>query len=237
MNAFQKFDAALVGDCHSLIGVDEVGRGCLAGPVMAAACRLGADFFSSSRALELSAGFRDSKKLSASKRMQLLQNVEGLKSDGMLDYAVGCSSVDEIASLNILGATRLAMQRAIELLIRQAHLEADGVKKVTHEHDAIWVGGQRWLIQVDGPPLRSFPYPHSSLVKGDGRSLSIAIASVVAKTRRDAHMQVLDSKFPEYGLAQNKGYGTEQHRLALKQHGPVAEHRALFLRKLERCPR
>lgn len=232
MNSLQSFDAESIGACHALVGVDEVGRGCLAGPVMAAACSLRADFFRSQQALKLSAEFKDSKKLSASKRTQLLRVVEQLRSDNLLDYAVGISTVDEIAALNILGATRLAMQRALELLVQQVQVETVASQEPKLDSTFLWLGDQPWLIQVDGPPLKPFPYPHCSLIKGDGRSLSIAMASVVAKTRRDAHMQALDRQFPEYGFAQNKGYGTKQHRFALKQHGPIEEHRALFLRKL-----
>ena len=232
MNVLQKHDAELIGACHALVGVDEVGRGCLAGPVMAAACCLRADFFKSQHALKLSAEFKDSKKLSASKRMQLLWVAEQLRSDALLDYAVGMSSVDEIAVLNILGATRLAMQRALDLLVQQVQVETVASQEPKLDSTFLWLGDQPWLIQVDGPPLKPFPYPHRSLIQGDGRSLSIAMASVLAKTRRDVHMQALDRQFPEYGFAQNKGYGTKQHRSALKQHGPIAEHRALFLRKL-----
>lgn len=232
MNVLQKFDAELMGACHALVGVDEVGRGCLAGPVVAAACRLERHFFTSRHALALSAEFKDSKKLSASKRIQLMQAVEELRESGFLDYAVGFSSVDEIAALNILGATRLAMQRAIDLLIKQVQVSPIVVAEMAQDSASIVVGDQYWLIQVDGPPLKPFPYPHRSLIKGDGRSLSIAIASVAAKTRRDAHMLALDRQFPVYGFAQNKGYGTEHHRMAVKKYGFISEHRALFLRKL-----
>ena len=232
MNSLQSFDAESIGACHALVGVDEVGRGCLAGPVMAAACRLRADFFGSQHALRLSAEFKDSKKLSASKRMQLLRVAEQLRSDALLDYAVGMSTVDEIAGLNILGATRMAMQRALDLLVEQASLEAGTGNQMSLDPSYFYVGDQCWRIQVDGRPLKPFPYPHHSLIQGDGRSLSIAIASVVAKTRRDAYMEVLDRQFPVYGFAQNKGYGTKQHRIALMQHGATSEHRALFLRKV-----
>lgn len=232
MNALQQYDAQSIGACHALVGVDEVGRGCLAGPVMAAACSLRTDFFRSQHALKLSAEFKDSKKLSASKRTQLLRVVEPLRSDDLLDYAVGISTVDEIAVLNILGATRLAMQRALDLLVEQASLEAGARNQMSLDSSYLYVGDQCWRIQVDGRPLKPFPYPHLSLIQGDGRSLSIAIASVVAKTRRDAYMEVLDRQFPAYGFAQNKGYGTKQHRIALKQHGAISEHRALFLRKV-----
>lgn len=232
MNSLQSFDAESIGACHALVGLDEVGRGCLAGPVMAAACRLRADFFRSQHALKLSAEFKDSKKLSASKRTQLLRVAEQLRSDALLDYAVGMSSVDEIAALNILGATRMAMQRALDLLVEQASLEAGARNQMSLDPSYFYVGDQCWRIQVDGRPLKPFPYPHHSLIQGDGRSLSIAIASVVAKTRRDAYMEVLDRQFPAYGFAQNKGYGTKQHRIALKQYGAISEHRALFLRKV-----
>jgi ribonuclease HII len=85
---------------------------------------------------------------------------------------------------------------------------------------------------VDGLPLRGFPYPHAAFVNGDARSLCIAMASIIAKVTRDRMMTELDAKFPGYGFAQHKGYGTEEHREALLRRGRCRQHRDLFLRKL-----
>ena len=232
MNTLQTFDYNLLRNCEYVIGVDEVGRGSLAGPVAAAACLVGRDFFASQQVVLLSAEFKDSKKLTPKMRSKLMQRVEDLRADGYLDYAVGSSSVKEIATHNILGATRLAMQRALDALLGQTKLGAFTNEPQVLGHDFISFGDQRCLVQIDGPPLKAFPYPHRSVVKGDGQSLSIAIASVVAKVHRDAYMQDLDRQFPVYGFAQHKGYGTEQHRFAVKAHGAISEHRHLFLRKL-----
>jgi len=87
-------------------------------------------------------------------------------------------------------------------------------------------------ILIDGLPLRHFPYPHTALVKGDARSLCIAMASIVAKVTRDRMMVALEEKFPGYGFARHKGYGTEEHRDAVLRLGRCGEHREAFLRKL-----
>jgi len=87
-------------------------------------------------------------------------------------------------------------------------------------------------VLVDGLALRGFPYPHTGIVKGDGRSLCIAMASIIAKVTRDRLMNELDGKFPGYGFAQHKGYGTEEHRDAVLRLGRTPQHREMFLRKL-----
>ena len=113
MNALQQHDQQQLTEVDRLIGIDEAGRGCLAGPVTAGACVLKRDFFESPEAVELSAAINDSKQLSAKARAQQLAVIEQLRDQGLLDFEVASGSVEEIAELNILGATRLAMRRAV----------------------------------------------------------------------------------------------------------------------------
>lgn len=231
MNALQRHDAKLLGQLERLIGVDEAGRGCLAGPVTAGACVLGPDFFQSAPALRASTAINDSKQLTAERRAEQLQQIEQLRAGGWLDFEVASSSVEEIARFNILGATRLAMRRAVEGLAQRASgwqlplVELSG--PLFESVEQVRVG-----LLVDGRPLKPFPYRHQGLVQGDGKSLAIAMASIAAKVARDGEMARLAEQYPQYGLEQHKGYGTATHRAALRQHGPSPVHRELFLRKI-----
>ena len=229
MNSLQAYDRDWLSDYSRLIGIDEAGRGCLAGPVVAGACVLSQKLFESPVALAQSALINDSKQLSAESRESQFTELESLRAEGLIDFAVASGSVAEIAEHNILGATRLAMQRAIEQLAQQAdgwslpHMAAaDPLFKVASEVKII----------VDGRPLRPFQYAHEGLIKGDGKSLSIAMASIAAKVTRDREMLRLAEKYPVYGFARHKGYGTAAHRAALIEHGASPIHRELFLRKL-----
>jgi ribonuclease HII len=178
-------------------GVDEAGRGPLAGPVVAAAVVLGGEGFDA-------AGLDDSKKLSARRREEWHARLTGGDLPGV-GWAVGIAGVEEIDRCNILRATHLAMARAV------AALGLD----VAH-------------CLIDGLPVPGFPWPHEALVKGDGRSLSIAAASVVAKVTRDRIMAELAEEFPQYGFARHMGYGTREHLDALRRHGPCRAHRRSF---------
>lgn len=179
-------------------GVDEAGRGPLAGPVYAAAVIL-----SPERPI---AGLNDSKKLSEKKRELLFDEIIE-KAEA---YAVASASVEEIEQYNILGATYLAMTRAVEGL---------SVKPQ--------------LALIDGnriPPTLSTPA--KSVVKGDALSESIAAASILAKVSRDRVLLELDAQYPQYGFAGHKGYGTAAHTAAIRAFGPCPEHRPTFLRKI-----
>lgn len=231
MNDLQKYDAYELGSLDHLIGVDEAGRGCLAGPVVAGACVVKRGFFDSAERLTCTAGINDSKQMGVLEREGLFEVMEGLRADGYLDFAVAEGSVELIAERNILGATRLAMQLALEELAERAQawslpLAAAGVP-IFENGDTAGVS-----ILVDGPPLKPFPYEHTALVRGDGRSLVIAMASIAAKVSRDRKMQALEQSFPGYAFAKNKGYGTAEHRSALRAIGPCEAHRELFLRKV-----
>lgn len=175
-------------------GVDEAGRGPLAGPVSAAAVILPRGYVLD--------GLDDSKKMTAAKRERLYNSL--IESEGVL-WSVALVEAAEIDSLNILRATHLAMRKAL-LGLPQAP-----------DH-----------CLIDGLPIRDCPFPHDGIVKGDGISLSIAAASVIAKVTRDRVMKELDVEFPEYGFARHQGYGTKEHLEALRVHGPCFHHRRSF---------
>jgi ribonuclease HII len=175
-------------------GVDEAGRGPLAGPVAAAAVILPRDFSCP--------GLDDSKKLTASRREVLYGKLTG---NPDVVWAVALADRTEIDRLNILRATHLAMRRAVESI------------DPLPDH-----------CLIDGLPVRGFPIPHDAIVKGDGLSLSIAAASIIAKVTRDRLMREIDREFPEFGFARHQGYGTKEHLEALRIHGPCRHHRRSF---------
>jgi ribonuclease HII len=189
-----------------ITGVDEVGRGALCGPVVTAAVLL-----ERSRCAELVAlGVKDSKKLSAQRREELVPVIQSLA----LSYGLAEASPAEIDRLNIRRATLLAMSRAVQSLNQPPQ-----------------------ICLVDGrDAIPDLVYPQQSLVGGDGRAVTIAAASILAKVYRDRLLQDWDSSYPAYGLAQHKGYGTAQHRLALQTHGVTSIHRQSFLGKILPAP-
>ncbi|MFI0347982.1 MAG: ribonuclease HII [Chthoniobacterales bacterium] len=181
-------------------GVDEAGRGPLAGPVIAAAVILPEKFSVSQ--FPFFERLNDSKKLSARIREELFLHIT---THPDIAWAIGEGSVQEIGDINILRATGLAMRRALEALNpRPAH------------------------ALIDGLPMREIPMPQTALIGGDGLSLSIAAASVVAKVTRDRIMEELDRAFPQYGFARHRGYGTAHHLAMLHEHGPCQHHRRGF---------
>ena len=210
----QEYDAKLMGKTGSLIGLDEVGRGALAGPVFTAAFLVKTDFFIKKENLSLTASFRDSKKMSASMREQAYQNLIHLKNMGSVDFEISSASVEEIDSLNISGATRLSLERSLKAVFERNRSFAQSV------------------ILMDGKPLKDFPYTHKAIVGGDDQSLAIACASILAKVERDRFMKSLGKRFPRYDWQKNKGYGTKFHREQIKLAGACPEHRTLFLRKI-----
>lgn len=177
-----------------IAGIDEAGRGPLAGPVSAAAVILPKGF--------TCPGLDDSKKISPLKRERLY---ELLTTHPAIHWSVATADREEIDRLNILRATHLAMRRAAEAL------------SPLPDH-----------CLIDGLPVRDFPLPHDGIVKGDGLSLSIAAASIIAKVTRDRIMHEIDAEFPEFGFAKHQGYGTKVHLEALRIHGPCCHHRRSF---------
>lgn len=230
----RRFDLKHLEGVASLIGVDEAGRGALAGPVVAAAVLVDQAFIESRWAQSRANRVNDSKQLTAEEREALYEEVTFGGMEGTFRFNPGSASVEEIEQFNILGATKLAMRRALEGLYApeqfQRRVEPDLF--ATAEEVQSFLPQVSCRILVDGLPLKSFPYPHTGVVRGDGRSFAIALASIVAKVTRDRHMTELDARFPGYGFAQHKGYGTEEHREAVLRLGRCAQHRDAFLRKL-----
>lgn len=177
-----------------IAGLDEVGRGCIAGPVVAAACILDID-------KPIPDGLDDSKKLTPEKREEITAK---LKAD-CVAYAIGQIEADEIDCINILEATKKAMLAAIAAITPAAD-----------------------FLLIDALQLKHTPLPQRAIIKGDTVSASIAAASILAKTYRDALMRAYDAQFPEYGFAGHKGYGCREHWMALNEHGPCAIHRLSF---------
>lgn len=180
-----------------LCGVDEAGRGPLAGPVCAAAVIL-------PRGLDIP-GLDDSKKLTEKKREALYDII----CREAIAYGIAFAEVEEIESLNILNATFLAMNRAIEKL-----------------------GVAPSLALIDGNRAGGIAYPCRCVVKGDSKCADIAAASILAKVTRDRHMLALAGEYPQYHFEKHKGYGTRAHYDAIREFGPSPVHRMSFLKKL-----
>ncbi|MCE5037893.1 ribonuclease HII [Staphylococcus auricularis] len=175
-----------------ICGIDEVGRGPLAGPVVACAVILNPD--------HAYIGINDSKQLNHKKRAVLQQQLEA----GLIDFAIGSASVEEIDQYNIYQATKIAMMRAINQLSPQpTHLLIDA-------------------MQLD------VAIPQQSIIKGDSKSVAIAAASILAKEYRDQYMTTLDEQYPGYDFAQNVGYGTKKHLEGIDKFGVTPVHRKSF---------
>jgi ribonuclease HII len=229
------FDLKQLREHRELIGVDEAGRGALAGPVVAAAVLVTREFLEGRWAEANARRINDSKQLSAAERDTLYLDFEALAAEGQIHAQFGVAGVPEIESENILGATKLAMRRALEGIYAPTDFAAPPPEPdlfSSPEEIAAFRPRARARILIDGLPLKHFPYPHQAVVQGDTRSLSIAMASIVAKVQRDRLMVELDAMYPGYGFAQHKGYGTEEHREAVLRLGRCPEHRDTFLRKL-----
>lgn len=228
------FDLKQIEGVAELIGVDEAGRGALAGPVVAGAVLVTKEFLEGRWAVVKAGRVNDSKQLTATERDELWFEFETLAAQGQLHAHFGIADVDEIERLNILGATKLAMRRALEGIYAPEAFERKTEPDLFASADVVasFKPTVSCRVLIDGLALRNFPYPHTSIVKGDARSLCIAMASIVAKVTRDRMMNELDAKFPGYGFAQHKGYGTEEHREAVLKLGRCPQHRGMFLRKL-----
>jgi ribonuclease HII len=173
--------------------------------------------------------------LTPDQREELWGEFDALMRRGQIHAQYGVASVEEIEQFNILGATKLAMRRALEAIYPPEAFEPE-----RREPDLFSSFEERKSFQptvsarviVDGLALRGFPYPHTAFVNGDARSLCIAMASIIAKVTRDRLMTRMDAEHPGYGFAQHKGYGTEEHREAVLRLGRCKQHREMFLRKL-----
>jgi len=229
LESLRRFDLRRIPQGGWLAGVDEAGRVALAGPVVAACVFVEREELGRAEFSRRWAGVNDSKQLTAARRETLFRLVEAEREAGRLIGASGSASVAEIEARNILGATRMAMRRALEAACPERWAlpvpETGGLFAGLET-----ISGGRILI--DGKPLRPFPYEHDAVVKGDGKSFAIALASILAKVTRDHLMEDLDQLYPQYGFREHKGYGTAAHRAAILEHGPSPVHRPLFLRKL-----
>jgi ribonuclease HII len=228
------FDLKKMEGLDALLGVDEAGRGALAGPVCAAAVLVTREFLNGRWVAANLSRINDSKQLPAAEREALWEDFEGLAQAGQIHANYGFADVGEIEAFNILGATKLAMRRALEGIYPPdafVHKREPDLFSSAEEIAAFQPRVSARVL-IDGLQLRSFPYPHEGVVHGDGRSLCIAMASIVAKVTRDRHMTGLEATYPGYGFAGHKGYGTEEHREALLRLGRCAAHRDMFLRKL-----
>lgn len=180
-------------------GTDEAGRGCLAGPVVAAAVILPSDFEHP--------WLNDSKQLNEKKRLELRPIIE----KEAIAFAISFVSEKKIDEINILQASILAMHHALDKLhVRPEHIIVDGNKFSAYQN-----------------------IPYQTIIKGDGKFMSIAAASILAKTYRDDYMAKIHEEFPKYGWKKNKGYPTAQHREVFKILGPTKHHRSSFKLKPE----
>jgi ribonuclease HII len=232
MASLTQFDRRRGADRPGIAGVDEAGRGALAGPVVAASVWLDGGFYGDASCLRRVRGANDSKILSASDRDDLRARIESLRAEGKLRVAWAACTVMEIATLNILGATRAAMARCLAEFDIAARPSQPFAMAGTDSELFGFDAQKSVLVLVDGLPLRPFVWAHEAIKQGDGKSLAIALASIVAKVERDRLMVELDAKYPAYGFAVHKGYAVPQHVEAIKAHGPCPEHRELFLRKI-----
>ena len=198
MSELWTLENEIYAEGFSLIcGVDEAGRGPLAGPVCAAAVIL-------PRGLEIE-GLDDSKKLSEKKRGKLYDDIV----NAAVSYGIAFASVEEIEQYNILGATFMAMNRAIEQLSPKPE-----------------------LALIDGNRNKGICIESRCVVKGDSKCADIAAASILAKVTRDRYMLEMAEKYPQYRFEQHKGYGTKLHYEMLREYGPSPIHRRDFLRKM-----
>lgn len=177
-----------------IAGVDEVGRGCIAGPVVAAACILDLE-------KPMPKGLNDSKKLDADTRTRIAAELK----QTCIAYAIGQVEAKEVDRINILEATKKAMLVAIASL------------KPAPDH-----------LLIDALHLKQTPLPQKAIIKGDSISVSIAAASILAKTYRDELMTAYNEQFPQYGFAAHKGYGCASHYEAVRKYGPCVLHRLSF---------
>lgn len=213
------FDKRYLGGEACLVGIDEAGRGCLAGPVVAAAVCCHRSFYESSRNRALCRGVDDSKRLSPEKRAGIVERFRNECRENWIQISTGIATVEEIERYNIFQANVLAMRRACSTL-----------KGFPGDNDVL-TRGETPPVLIDGRPIKNFPFPHRGVVKGDRQSFAIALAGIHAKEVRDAYMRELGQEYPAYGFESHKGYGTRAHLQAIRENGETVHHRSLFLRK------
>lgn len=190
-------------DLKNVAGIDEAGRGPLCGPVFSACCFILDRNFCPD-------GIDDSKKINEKNREKIFDKILELEKDGKIFFGIGEASVEEIEELNIRNATKLSMQRSYYNLIEKYNINID-------------------LVLVDGNFCPDLNTKAEFIVKGDSKSMSIAMASIIAKVSRDRLLLELDKKYPQYNWKKNKGYGTKEHMEAIKKYGLCEHHRKSFI--------
>ncbi len=256
-----EFDCHAIQNYGGLIGVDEAGRGALAGPVVAAAVWLSDDFLKEPPPSPLLEKVNDSKQVSPSIREEILDWIIALDAQNTLCYSYALREAKAIDASNILRSTQEAMSECLLTLHKAAaHYEkassppppgenSPSIPSLAErfgyiaEEEAEGLFAQRVKsakplklarILIDGSPLKYIPYPHTTLVKGDSQSFAIALASIVAKVTRDRYMKAAQCTYPHFRFSEHKGYGTTLHRQEILRHGPSHLHRASFLKNLHK---
>ncbi len=221
------YEMKLINSGFSRIcGIDEVGRGPLAGPVVACAAILDIDLLKNPESVKRFAKIRDSKKLSAAQREKwhkILTECDKIK------WAIGVVSEKIIDEINILEATKLAMDQALEKLIRQPASPSANRGEPADSSDFLLIDGNF--------TLEKFDLNQKAVPQGDEKIISVAAASIIAKVTRDRMMAEYHVKYPLYDFAKHKGYGTKKHIEAIKKFGPCPIHRRSFepIKSLTKC--
>lgn len=234
-NSLLHYDRKLLKNAAGIIGIDEAGRGAFAGPVVAGVTWLSKEFYERAGRLKGVKSINDSKALKALQREESFKLIEEWRAQGLIKFGWAEASVQEIEDHNIIGATKLAMNRALKAVLQEMPEEFrvseicgldlwDRLDDKNKDKEA--------KILVDGLPLKPFEYPHQAIIEGDGQSLAIASASIIAKVNRDRLMLELSTQYPGYGFEHHKGYGTELHRDSIMEKGSTEIHRKKFLRNL-----
>lgn len=207
-----------------IAGVDEVGRGPLAGPVVAAAVVLPVDFNI--------LGVDDSKKLSPKKREEMYEKII----DSSIALGVGCENNEKIDQINILEATKTAMKQALRELEKNLREKlGPNWTEITGSKDRVKPCAIQHIL-IDAVKLSDMPIPQTAIVGGDQASISIAAASIIAKVTRDRMMVMYSRTFPYYKFENNKGYGTKAHLEGIRANGLCAIHRRTFCKKVWNSP-
>lgn len=202
------FDLQQFEGKSALMGIDEAGRGPLAGPVVVGAVSINQTFLANYEKYPWLCEINDSKKLSPKKRELLFQNLCEFRKKNLIRFTAFAVNNEKIDQINILQATTLAMNIAAQRL---------------------WNDNSK--IIIDGNPVKFFKYTHTGIIKGDSKSCCIGMASIIAKVTRDRIMDFFDKKYPQYNFSQNKAYGTKQHTDALTKYGLSPIHRVTFCQK------
>ncbi|MDR3642356.1 MAG: ribonuclease HII [Candidatus Doudnabacteria bacterium] len=209
---------------HMVIGCDEVGRGCLAGPVVAGAVIMNLETW------DMKQGVRDSKLLSVKKREELSSIIK----EQALAWSIGQVSQEIVDEINIHNATLLAMRKAVEGLLFSHVVQAHGLPQKKKQAEGLhYKGTKRPFLVIDGKfTIPNFDIDQEAVVDGDNKILSIAAASIIAKVYRDRLMTKIHQDYPIYNFAQHKGYGTLFHRTMILQNGLSSVHRKSFCKNL-----